>query len=83
MAVYEVMEKYILNKNFEETQLGKDEGTVFYDPETENTHVLDEVALAIIDLFRKEMTIDDVIAALMEAYAAPRETIELVLYLLR
>ena len=59
-----------------ETVLGKGEGTVLYDPETENTHILDDVAEDIIDLFRKEMSLDDVITELTKIYDAPKETIE-------
>ena len=59
-----------------ETVLGKGEGTVLYDPETENTHILDDVAVDIIDLFRKEMSLDDVITELSKIYDAPKETIE-------
>ena len=59
-----------------ETVLGKGEGTVLYDPETENTHILDHVAVDIIDLFRKEMSLDDVITELTKIYDAPKETIE-------
>lgn len=59
-----------------ETVLGKGEGTVLYDPETENTHILDDVAVDIIDLFRKEMSLDDVITELTKIYDAPKETIE-------
>ena len=55
------MENYIVNQRMKETVLGKGEGTVLYDPETENTHILDDVAVDIIDLFRKEMSLDDVI----------------------
>ena len=50
------MENYIVNQRMKETVLGKGEGTVLYDPETENTHILDDVAVDIIDLFRKEMS---------------------------
>lgn len=59
-----------------ETVFGKGEGTVLYDPETENTHILDDVAVDIIDLFRKEMSLDDVITELTKIYDAPKETIE-------
>ncbi len=70
------MENYIVNQRMKETALGEGEGTVLYDPETENTHILDDVAVDIIDLFRKEMSIDDVIAELTKIYDAPKETIE-------
>jgi|GEM_PF-2139646 hypothetical protein len=70
------MENYIVNQRMKETVLGKGEGTVLYDPETENTHILDDVAVDIIDLFRKEMSLDDVITELTKIYDAPKETIE-------
>ena len=70
------MENYIVNQRMKETDLGKGEGTVLYDPETENTHILDDVAVDIIDLFRKEMSLDDVITELTKIYDAPKETIE-------
>ena len=70
------MENYIVNQRMKETVLGKGEGTVLYDPETENTHILDDVAVDIIDLFRKEMSLDDVIPELTKIYDAPKETIE-------
>ena len=70
------MENYIVNQRMKETVLGKGEGTVLYDPETENTHILDDVAVDIIDLFRKEMSLDDVITELSKIYDAPKETIE-------
>ncbi len=69
------MEKYIVNGKLQEMQLGKGEGTVFYDPETENTHVLDDIALDIIDLFRKSMSVEEVILELTKLYDAPKETI--------
>ena len=46
-------EKYILNSELQEMQLGEGEGTVLYDPATENTHVLDEVAQDIIEMFNE------------------------------
>ena len=52
------------------------EGTVFYDPETENTHILDEIALDIIDLFRKGMSIEDVVKELTKIYDEPEATIQ-------
>ncbi|MFR1519359.1 MAG: PqqD family protein [Clostridia bacterium] len=70
------MEKYILNKRMQEMQLGKGEGTVLYDPETENTHVLDDIALDIIDLFRDATTVDEVITELSSIYDATKETID-------
>ena len=70
------MENYIVNQRMKEPVLGKGEGTVLYDPETENTHILDDVAVDIIDLFRKEMSLDDVITELTKIYDAPKETIE-------
>jgi len=57
-------------------QLGKGEGTVLYDPETENTHVLDDIALDIIDLFRDATTVDEVITELSNIYDATKETID-------
>lgn len=57
-------------------QLGKGEGTVLYDPETENTHVLDDIALDIIDLFRDATTVDEVITELSSIYDATKETID-------
>lgn len=60
----------------QEMQLGKGEGTVLYDPETENTHVLDDIALDIIDLFRDATTVDEVITELSSIYDATKETID-------
>ena len=70
------MEKYTINGKMQETKLGKGEGTVFYDPETENTHILDEIALDIIDLFRKGMSIEDVVKELTKIYDEPEATIQ-------
>ena len=70
------MEKYNINGKMQETNLGQGEGTVFYDPETENTHILDEIALDIIDLFRKGMSIEDVVKELTKIYDEPEATIQ-------
>lgn len=70
------MEKYVVNESFQEMQLGDGEGTVFYDPESENTHILDDVALDIIDLFRNSMTVEDVIEELAKLYGESQQKIE-------
>ena len=71
------MEKYVVNESFQEMQLGDGEGTVFYDPESENTHILDDVALDIIDLFRNSMTVEDVIGELAKLYGESQQKIEM------
>ncbi len=70
------MDKYIFNTKMQEMPLGEGEGTVLYDPETENTHILDDISLDIINLFRTPMTVEDVINRLLEVYDAERETVE-------
>ena len=68
-------EKYVLNDEMQEMPLGEGEGTVLYDPETENTYVLDDVAQDIIDMFRIPSSISDVVARLVEIYDATEEVI--------
>lgn len=68
-------EKYILNSKLQEMKLGEGEGTVLYDPETENTHVLDDVAQDIIEMFKNPSTIDEVVAKLAVIYDEKEEVI--------
>ena len=56
-------------------QLGEEEGTVLYDPETENTHVLDDVAQDIIDMFKNPSTIDEAVLKLAAVYDEKEEII--------
>ena len=70
------MSKLILNTQMQEMPLGKGEGTVMYDPDTENTHILDDVALDIINLFREAASAEEVIEKLLEIYDASREKLE-------
>ena len=68
-------EKYILNSELQEMQLGEGEGTVLYDPETENTHVLDDVAQDIIEIFKNPSTIDEAVKKLSVIYDEKEEVI--------
>lgn len=68
-------EKYILNSELQEMKLGEGEGTVLYDPETENTHVLDDVAQDIIEMFKNPSTIDEAVAKLAVIYDEKEEVI--------
>ena len=68
-------EKYILNSELQEMQLGEGEGTVLYDPETENTHVLDDVAQDIIAMFKNPSTIDEAVTKLSVIYDEKEEVI--------
>jgi hypothetical protein len=68
-------EKYILNSELQEMKLGEGEGTVLYDPETENTHVLDDVAQDIIEMFKNPSTIDEAVAKLAVIYDEKEEII--------
>ena len=68
-------EKYILNSELQEMKLGEGEGTVLYDPETENTHVLDDVAQDIIEMFKNPSTIDAAVAKLAVIYDEKEEVI--------
>ena len=67
---------YMLNKNLQEMELGEGEGTVLYDPESENTHILDDIALDIINYFRTGATVEAVIGQLLENYEETKEKIE-------
>lgn len=62
------VEKYVLNSELQELELGEGEGTVFYDPETENTHVLDDVAQDIIGMFKNPSTIEEAVSKLADIY---------------
>ena len=70
------MVEYILNKNLQEMELGEGEGTVLYDPKSENTHILDDIALDIINYFRTGATVESVIDQLLENYEESKEKIE-------
>lgn len=70
------MVAYILNKNLQEMELGEGEGTVLYDPQSENTHILDDIALDIINYFRTGATIESVIEELLNTYDESKEKIE-------
>ena len=70
------MSKFIVNQNLQETRLGEGEGSVFFDPESENTHIVDDVALDIIELFRKGLSEDEVIDELSVMYDGSRDQIE-------
>lgn len=70
------MVAYMLNKNLQEMELGEGEGTVLYDPQSENTHILDDIALDIINYFRTEATIESVVDQLLENYDESKEKIE-------
>lgn len=69
-------EKYVLNSELQEMELGEGEGTVLYDPETENTHVLDDVAQDIIKMFKNPSTIEDAVSKLVAMYDASEEVID-------
>lgn len=70
------MSKLILNTQMQEMPLGKGEGTVMYDPDTENTHILDDVALDIINQFREAASTEEAINKLLEIYDASKEKLE-------
>ena len=69
-------EKYILNEELQEMQLGEGEGTVLYDPTTENTHVLDDVAQDIIEMFKNPSAIEEAVAKLATIYDEKEEVID-------
>lgn len=69
-------EKYILNEEIQEMQLGEGEGTVLYDPSTENTHVLDDVAQDIIEMFKNPSTIEEAVSKLATIYDEKEEVID-------
>lgn len=69
-------EKYILNSELQEMQLGEGEGTVLYDPATENTHVLDEVAQDIIEMFKNPSAIEEAVSKLATIYDEKEEIID-------
>lgn len=68
--------KYILNEELQEMQLGEGEGTVLYDPATENTHVLDDVAQDIIEMFKNPSTIEEAVSKLATIYDEKEEVID-------
>lgn len=70
------IEKYVLNSELQELELGEGEGTVFYDPETENTHVLDDVAQDIIGMFKNPSTIEEAVSKLAEIYDEAENVID-------
>ena len=70
------MNEYIVNSDLHEMELGEGEGTVFFNPTTENTHVLDDIAQDIIKLFKEKNTIEAVIDSLAEMYDADKAIIE-------
>lgn len=70
------MVEYVLNKNLQEMELGEGEGTILYDPKSENTHILDDIALDIINYFRTGATVESVINQLLEDYEESKEKIE-------
>lgn len=63
-------------EGLEEILLGDGEGTVFFDSDTGNTHVLDEVASDIFSCFNTESNVDKVIEMLAEMYGEEPVDIE-------
>ena len=68
--------KYILNSELQEMQLGEGEGTVFYNPQSENTHVLDDVAQDVVKMFLNPSTIEEAVAGLATMYEEDVEVID-------
>lgn len=60
--------RYILNESMQEMSLGEGEGTVYFDGESGNTHVLDEVAQDVLETFKTESDLDRVVALLASRY---------------
>lgn len=71
-----VTEKYVFNDKLQELPLGDGEGTVFYNPEKEKTHVLDEVARDVIEMFKIPSTIEEAVNKLSEMYDEDKAVIE-------
>lgn len=63
-------------EGLEEILLGDGEGTVFFDSDTGNTHVLDEVASDIFACFNTEGNVDEVIRMLADMYGEEPVNIE-------
>ena len=68
--------EYQVNQSLEEMELGENEGSVFFDSETGNTHILDETAADILRCFKKENKLNKVIDMLAEIYDSDRDVIE-------
>lgn len=71
-----VTEKYVFNDKLQELPLGDGEGTVFYNTEKEKTHVLDEVARDVIEMFKIPSTIEAAVNKLSEMYDEDKAVIE-------
>lgn len=68
--------KFIKSEVYEEISLGKEEGCVFFDCDTGNTIVLDDVATDILDCFKNGRDPESVINLLSEMYEEERSVIE-------
>ena len=70
------MKKLIFNTDIQEMPLGDGEGTVLYDPDKGDTHILDDVALDILNQFREGSTVESAIDELLKIYDTSRDIIE-------
>jgi len=66
---------YKLNINMEKLPLGADEGLVFFNGSTGDTHVADEIAADILDCFGSGREVDDVISDMLERYDGDPEQV--------
>ena len=66
---------YKLNLHMEKVPLGEDEGLVFFDGSTGDTHVADEIAADILDCFGSGREVDAVVADMLERYDGDPEQV--------
>ena len=68
--------QYKISNACEINELGDNEGAIYFDSKTLDTHVLDEVAANILKCFQTEPDADKVIDKLAEMYEEDRAVIE-------
>lgn len=67
---------YKIKEGLQSIPLGSEEGTVYFDAETQNTYVLDDVAADIIECFKKIRTYDEALNMLCALYHEDAAAIE-------
>ncbi len=71
------MMKFKKRETLDEISLGENEGSVFFDSDTGNFYVLDDIASNIMGCFNVVNDIESVIAMLVEEFEGERCTIEM------
>lgn len=68
--------EYIKKSSLEAISLGEGEGSVYFDSDTGDTHILDDVASDILTCFKTGSSIDIAVDNLANIYGTKRSDIE-------